>query len=96
MFKGKKCTDRCLNSISILQRQKAAKKLENCFCTGNEDFDCEDIKTNMQDLCFEQDIFEENAIDLDEKPVKKSNSGIDLKISSHVIVFMACLILNFI
>ena len=27
MFRGKKCTKRCHNSISILRRQKAAKKL---------------------------------------------------------------------
>merc|ERR1712018_1047562 len=32
MFRGKKCTARCMNSIDILRRQKAAQKLEKCRC----------------------------------------------------------------
>ena len=52
MFRGRKCTDRCINSIQILQRQKAAKKLETCYCDGTENYDCTAIKDNMESLCF--------------------------------------------
>ena len=31
MFRGKKCTDRCMNSINILGRQPKASKLESCY-----------------------------------------------------------------
>ena len=59
MFRGKKCSDRCQNSIDILQRQTAANKLKTCYCEGNEEFDCIGIKANMEKLCFEND----NTID---------------------------------
>lgn len=54
MFVGKGCSYRCNNSISILQRQKAAAKLETCVCDGTEVFDCASIKRNMARLCFHQ------------------------------------------
>lgn len=72
MFKGKKCTDRCLNSINILQRQKAASKLQSCFCTGDEDFDCLAIKTNMEQLCFS----ESNEIETQEKVAKVASNAL--------------------
>ena len=52
MFRGERCTDRCLNAIRILQRQDKASKLETCACTGKEPFDCKAIKANMDNLCF--------------------------------------------
>ena len=52
MFRGKKCTSRCMNSISILRRQPRASKLESCYCDGTENFDCPKIKSNMDQLCF--------------------------------------------
>ena len=76
MFKGKECNDRCMNSIKILQRQKAANKLENCYCQGNEDFDCQTIKNNMEELCFnKEENVESNEIDIDGPLKKKSNSS---------------------
>ena len=91
MFKGKGCNDRCMNSIKILQRQKAANKLENCYCQGNEDFDCQTIKTNMQELCFNQihdESVETNEIDVDQHLVKKkSNSGIIAKLHRFLLIF---------
>ena len=72
MFKGKKCTDRCLNSINILQRQKAARKLQTCFCTGDEDFDCRAIKTNMEQLCFT----DSNTIDDSKEVLIKISSSV--------------------
>ncbi len=75
MFRGKKCTDRCMNSISILKRQPKASKLESCYCEGTEDFDCQAIKTNMDRLCFkppEDDLT--NEIDVDGSKASGSSS----------------------
>lgn len=52
MFHGKKCSRRCLNSISILRRQEKAAKLMTCRCDGQEDYDCRGIQNNMARLCF--------------------------------------------
>lgn len=52
MFKGKKCSHRCLNSIEILARQEKAEKLNTCVCDGNEDYNCKSIHRNMNVLCF--------------------------------------------
>lgn len=52
MFHGKKCTNRCRNSISILERQEKAAKLKTCKCDGNEEYDCPRIQHNMARLCF--------------------------------------------
>lgn len=52
MFHGKKCSHRCMNSISILRRQEKAAKLSNCKCDGSEDYDCPQIQHNMARLCF--------------------------------------------
>ena len=96
MFKGKGCSDRCMNSIKILQRQKAASKLENCYCQGNEDgYDCQTIKTNMQELCFNQiHEIETNEIDVDndDNPFKKKTnssaaSGIIAKLHRFLLIF---------
>ncbi|XP_015592578.1 growth arrest-specific protein 1 [Cephus cinctus] len=52
MFRGKKCTHRCHNSIAILRRQEKAAKLNTCICDGTEDYDCRGIRRNMNALCF--------------------------------------------
>ncbi|XP_045584936.2 growth arrest-specific protein 1 [Procambarus clarkii] len=65
MFVGKGCSLRCNNSISILQRQKAAAKLETCVCDGTETFDCAGIKKNMARLCFHQ--FDEEELQREEE-----------------------------
>ncbi|XP_067002333.1 growth arrest-specific protein 1 [Anabrus simplex] len=52
MFQGKRCTNRCNNSISILRRQEKAAKLVACRCDGQEDYDCPQIRINMERLCF--------------------------------------------
>ena len=49
-----RCSQRCNNSISILQRQEKAAKLETCECDGTESFDCTGIKENMKRLCFQE------------------------------------------
>lgn len=60
-----RCSYRCNNSISILQRQKAAAKLETCTCDGSEAFDCSGIKRNMARLCFHQ--YDERQLEQEEE-----------------------------
>ena len=52
MFHGRKCSPRCNNSLAILLRQDKAHKLKTCRCDGSEDYDCDRIKQNMENLCF--------------------------------------------
>ncbi|CAL4073686.1 unnamed protein product [Meganyctiphanes norvegica] len=65
MFQGKGCSSRCNNSLSILQRQEKAAKLESCVCDGTESFDCHGIKHNMARLCFHQ--FDESELQREEE-----------------------------
>ena len=63
MFRGRKCTARCENSIAILRRQTAARKLETCACDGTEEYDCRAIKRNMGELCFKDEEEMDNTIE---------------------------------
>ena len=77
MFRGEKCSKRCKNSLDILLRQKAAAKLSTCYCEGTEDFDCITIRRNTDVLCFGKKPdtdFEDNEIDVEEKPLKTNGS----------------------
>ena len=80
-----------MNSINILKRQKAASKLENCYCDGTEEFPCNDIKTNMENLCYPTE--EDNEIDIDGRP-KKSGSY-RLKIHKYLVLFVTLLTILF-
>ncbi|KAG8336309.1 1,3-beta-glucanosyltransferase gas1 [Homalodisca vitripennis] len=55
MFQGRKCSNRCKNSISILRRQEKAAKLTTCVCDGREGYDCVQIRTNMARLCYHRE-----------------------------------------
>ena len=52
MFKGRRCSKKCRNSLDILLRQDAAGKLATCYCDGSEDFECAAIRDNTDTLCF--------------------------------------------
>ncbi|TRY67767.1 hypothetical protein TCAL_05161 [Tigriopus californicus] len=57
MFKGRRCTERCKNSVSILSRQGQAAKLSQCECRANEtidEFQCSVVQENMSRLCFDR------------------------------------------
>ena len=92
MFRGKKCTARCMNSIDILRRQKAAQKLENCQCDGTEEYDCQNIKINMENLCLAPSQMEDNEIDVDygSQPRKKSSSW-RLQVHKWLVLFLTIL-----
>ncbi|KAF7493161.1 Growth arrest-specific protein 1 [Sarcoptes scabiei] len=52
LFKGHKCSYRCNNSLSILDRQEKAMKLRSCYCDGSETFPCRRIKFFTEKLCY--------------------------------------------
>ncbi|XP_068231583.1 growth arrest-specific protein 1-like isoform X2 [Palaemon carinicauda] len=73
MFIGRECGYKCNNSISILQRQEKAAKLETCICDGTEDFDCVGIKKNMARLCFHQ--YDENELQKEEEETNEIDTS---------------------
>ncbi|XP_054278783.1 growth arrest-specific protein 1-like [Macrosteles quadrilineatus] len=78
MFLGRKCSNRCKNSISILRRQEKAAKLTTCVCDGREEYDCEQIHINMARLCFHKEP-EPPPPPVDEEPtagVEEGGSGV--------------------
>lgn len=52
MYKGRKCSNKCLNSIAILKKQEKAAALTVCRCDGYEDYDCPRMQNNLDRLCF--------------------------------------------
>ncbi|XP_027196911.1 growth arrest-specific protein 1-like isoform X3 [Dermatophagoides pteronyssinus] len=52
LFQGHKCTNRCNNSLSILDRQEKAMKLRTCYCDGTENFPCRRIKYFTERICY--------------------------------------------
>jgi len=97
MFRGRRCTKRCLNSIRILQRQKGGDKLEECRCTGDERYDCEGIKNNMEELCFRKsNELDSNEIDdggfADRRKKHKSSSA--FRIAIEKLLLIACLVVS--
>jgi len=56
MFEGRKCNKRCKNSLEILMKQEQSRKLTNCICDGTETYNCENIRQNMERLCYNTTI----------------------------------------
>ncbi|OTF74666.1 hypothetical protein BLA29_005058 [Euroglyphus maynei] len=52
LFQGHKCTNRCNNSLSILDRQEKAMKLRTCYCDGTENFPCRRVKYFTERICY--------------------------------------------
>lgn len=52
VYRGRKCSSKCLNSIEILRKQEKAAALMVCHCDGNEDYDCPRMQNNVARLCF--------------------------------------------
>jgi len=69
--------------FSILRRQEAASKLETCYCDGTENFECHAMKSNMERLCFNPDIYE-NEINTDEP---KKSSSLRAKLEKILLIF---------
>lgn len=89
MFKGKKCSFRCKNSIMILKKQEKSAKLDSCRCNGKEEYDCPRIRMNMARLCFNQTIEMTQVIDNESNDIKpdfdtfKENTN-DVEFSSNI------------
>ena len=59
LMKGRKCTDRCNNSINILFQQERAKKLQTCHCEGTEaQFNCRNMRKYMDALCYNKKSYD--------------------------------------
>lgn len=100
MFHGKKCTHRCLNSISILRRQEKAAKLKTCKCDGHEEYDCPRIQNNMARLCFHKKIQEdttESAGDIETNVIRdfSPSVGTSCGLRTGVAFLFAAYILTF-
>lgn len=52
MLVGVACTERCLNSVEILQRQEKASKMNRCRCSGRSAVECLRHKERMVRLCY--------------------------------------------
>jgi growth arrest-specific protein 1 len=90
MFRGRKCSRRCRNSLDILLRQGAATKLATCTCDGTEEFECASIRENTDVLCFGKTKTTDNegigttdddssVNEIDDSPVWPVKSGSDRK-----------------
>ncbi|XP_047522162.1 growth arrest-specific protein 1-like [Pieris napi] len=56
VYRGRKCSKKCLNSIEILRKQEKAAALTACRCDGNEDYDCPRMQSNLAKLCFHKHL----------------------------------------
>ena len=73
-------------------RQDSAGKLANCFCDGTEDFECEEIRENTDNLCFEKEKDNENVTIVDDEV--QESTGIMKKGSLVVVISILCSVLN--
>jgi len=76
MFKGRKCSRKCKNSLDIMLRQEAAAKLSSCTCEGTEDFDCAAVRLYTDVLCFGKKIIVEEVEtnEVDQRPPQTKTS----------------------
>ena len=75
LFKGRKCSRKCRNSLNILLRQEGANKLATCFCDGTEEYDCEMVKKSTQELCFGKKKEKPAIQDIDDNTIDGSSSS---------------------
>lgn len=62
MYRGRKCSHKCLNSIEILRKQDKAAALIGCHCDGNEEYDCPRMHNNLARLCFHKKLDNDDKI----------------------------------
>lgn len=51
-YQGRKCSNKCLNSIEILRNQEKAAALSSCYCDGYDEYECSRTMKNLNRLCF--------------------------------------------
>lgn len=86
MFKGRKCSRKCRNSLDILLRQESAGKLATCFCDGTEEFDCATIRENTDTLCFGKKKEIETQVEID-NTIQGASTGSSRKRPLIVAIF---------
>ena len=103
LFHGRRCTPRCNNSLSILNRQEKASKLRSCYCDGTEEFPCQRIKDNTERLCLGNEIDNEITDDFDNEidvighksdSCRTNGSNIVILISSWMILRIFSKLIN--
>ncbi|XP_073953714.1 growth arrest-specific protein 1-like [Choristoneura fumiferana] len=68
MYRGRKCSHKCLNSIEILRKQDKAAALTGCHCDGNEEYDCPRMQNNLARLCFHKKLDNGDKINKTQPP----------------------------
>jgi len=75
-------------------RQDSAAKMKNCFCDGTEDFECDEIRENTDNLCYEKERSDVNVTLDNEEDVVQGSIGIVKQSSLLVVLFMLFSVLN--
>lgn len=78
LFHGNKCSYRCKNSLSILERQEKAAKLRTCYCDGSEDFPCKRVKYNTERYCYSRIPAHIDIMELE--PIEEPDNSIEVSI----------------
>jgi growth arrest-specific protein 1 len=90
LFHGRRCTLKCNNSLSILNRQEKAAKLRTCYCDGSEDFPCQRIKDNTERLCFGKEIdFDFDVDEHNEINVMAGKSDSNMPLMNNILILIS-------
>lgn len=99
MFRGRKCSKKCINSIEILRKQEKAAALTVCQCDGTEDYDCPTMQENLARLCFHKHKNHTRSHDRHGEKHKKVNEVVYASASSlsdiSLLLFLTCILSAF-
>ncbi|KPJ03417.1 Growth arrest-specific protein 1 [Papilio xuthus] len=93
MYRGRKCSNRCLNSIKILKKQEKAAALTECRCDGDEDFDCPRMQSNLARLCFHK--HQKNHTSTHKKAPHETNTSTATSLQFSTFLLFICFVYCF-
>ncbi|VVC97960.1 unnamed protein product [Leptidea sinapis] len=99
VYRGRKCSKKCLNSIQILRKQEKAAALTACQCDGNEDYDCPKMQSNLDRLCFHKHHKNhtknhEKSFEQRHKKTQHSHSAAERNLVSVLLIITLCISLT--
>ncbi|XP_050674452.1 growth arrest-specific protein 1-like [Leptidea sinapis] len=99
VYRGRKCSKKCLNSIQILRKQEKAAALTACQCDGNEDYDCPKMQSNLDRLCFHKHHKNhtknhEKSFEQRHKKTQHSHSAAERILVSVLLIITLCISLT--